>query len=192
MTFHSKTTEALATELEEFRKEYKKLGYKVSRKYDQWQKSAKESNKENAKGIVWLINNPDTPAQYEGMRAWLTREFGGEYKGVNAGGYHSDINQQAFSFNLSYEDERNLKFDINIKKFLDLALKHLEPNYGDVVSFSYGTGEYSGIHTLGWDTVKEKWMTFKTVYSLTRDEIYWDSFDEALDYAWSLALAIDD
>tara|TARA_R110000796_G_scaffold30122_1_gene80709 strand:+ start:1149 stop:1718 length:570 start_codon:yes stop_codon:yes gene_type:complete len=188
----TKTTEQLMEELTTLRSEYKKLGDKVLRKYNQWEKSAKSDNQSKVGSIEWLVNNPDTPAQYEGMKDWMVKNLGGEYNGVNASGYYQHINQQAFNFTLGYGDGRNGEYDETIKKFVNLVLPFLKPRQDNLVVFNYATGQHSGIKQIAWDVKKEVWTTFETCHSRDSNFNTWESLDDALDYAWKISLSIDD
>jgi len=179
-------------ELEDLGKEYKDLSDKIARKQKLWEKLKKDSNTKHFDDIEWLINNPGSPGQYEAMRKWIENNLGGDFKGVHASGYSSDINQQAFCFNLSFEGERKPEFDKNIKKFLSCALKYMKPCFQDAVAFQIGTGQYSGIHYLCYDPKIEKWFTVRMQYSRVKDRVEYEDFDEALDDAWIIALNIDD
>lgn len=176
-----KYTEA-KEELEELRNEYEKLGKKLRSKIKQVEKLELEVNKESLKSIKWLIQNPTKAGQYEAIREWVAKRYGGQYNGVSLSGYRANkdysVTVQAFDFCL-YNDVQVAKN--NFKDFLAECLDYITPIDGQII-FGYGTGEYSGSYKLGYDTERGVWYTFVTQWSRDKDFKDHTSLDDALDY----------
>jgi len=163
---------------------------KLIKKRDDIQLKANEPNFGN---IEWLVNNPNTPGHYEAMKKWAIEFFGGEYRGVQPSGYYPKINQQGFSFQVdpygcTSEDARK-----NIHKFADVVLPYLKANEGgEVVSFTYASGEYSGIFRIDYNVEDGSWYTSNMRYRNIQSVRKHDSLDTAIDFAITKSKQIDD
>lgn len=151
-----------------------------------------KENEPNFGNIEWLVNNPNTQGQYQAMKKWAVEFFGGEYRGVQANGYYHAINQQAFSFQVdpygcSTEDARK-----NIHKFADVVLPLLNASEGDVVSFTYASGEYSGMFRIDYNVIEGAWYTSNMRYRNIRSVLKHDSLDAAIDFAIAKSATIED
>jgi hypothetical protein len=175
---YEKELEALNT----LRKEYETLGESIQRKYKAVQKLELELNQKHLDDIKWLIQNPHKEGQYEALRKWIKTRYGGEYNGVHPSGYRHNkdhsVSVQAFDFCL-YNDHEIAKK--NFKDFLEECLDYITPIDGHVI-FDYGTGEYSGIHQLGYDVERGVWYTFVTRWGSAQNFKDHKSLDAALDY----------
>jgi hypothetical protein len=157
-----------------------------------------ERNKSNFGNIEWLINNPNSPGQYEAMRAWVVDRFGGEWMGVSPSGYYPQINQQSFSIILldrwreSDKADDSAQMVSNVKAFLDECLQFLKPNADGFVSFTYATGSHSGIFCLAFEPKAETWWTTNTRYGRMVSKAQHADLDAAIAAAQAIAVGVDD
>jgi len=157
-----------------------------------------ERNKGSFGDIEWLINNPNAPGQYEAMRAWVTEKFGGEWMGVHPSGYYPKISQQAFSIMLhdrwrdADEADDSAKKVANIKAFFAECLHMLKPNDDGYVSFTYTTGQHSGIFDLSYQPKTQTWWTTNTRYGRMVEKTQHDNLDAAIAAAQKIAAGVDD
>lgn len=189
------TPETLQAEIDELLVLRKKLDRKIQAKCNKLDSLLIERNRDNFGDFEWLLNNPDVPGQWEAMRDWVGSRFGDEYSGVLPSGYYRDINQQAFSISLGYEhedsDKRQQKI-ANVKAFLSEYVHMMKPSDGGFVSFTYATGQWSGIFDLAYRPDTETWWTTNVQYSRMVDKTQHDSLDAAIDAAIVIQAGIDD
>ena len=184
----------LEVEIESTRKEINKLKNKITRLCGKRDALLIEKNQDNFTDIEWLVNNPNTPGQWEAVREWLCSEYGGEYNGVTACGYYPSVNQQCFGFTFrTYGDEGRVERYIeNIKKFVKTVVPFLKPVEDGFVGFTYATGQYSGIFSIDYRTEDKTWWTSNTRYSRKNSEVQHASLDDAIAFAIAKAEEIDD
>jgi hypothetical protein len=170
-------------ELGSLKEQYRSLGEKITSLVQTVKELELALNKDKLGDIEWLIKNPTAEGQYEALRKWVKDQYGSEYAGVHPSGYRRNkdytILVQNFNFCLYQEDKENAKK--NFKHFVTNYLKYITP-IDDAVVFCYGTGQYSGIHQLGYDVDKDQWFTFVTRYSRDSDRVYHKNLDAVLDY----------
>jgi len=185
--------ERVDSEISIVREVIEKERAKLSKLIDKRERIFMEQNESNYRSIEWLVSNPNTPGHFEAMRKWMIAEFGGDYMGVTASGYYPKINQQAFGFMVTdWDGEVDDSYIDNIKKFSDKVLPLLKPSDGGYVSFTYATGEFSGIFSIDYCPKDKSWSTSNTVYGRTRDREQHNSLDDAIMFAIEKSRQIDD
>lgn len=152
-----------------------------------------KENDPNFGSIEWLVNNPNTPGHYEAMKKWVIEFFGGEYRGVQPDGYYHQINQQGFSFQVDPYGCTKEEARKNIHKFADVVLPYLLANEeGDFVSFTYASGQYSGMFRIDYNIEEASWYTSNMRYRNIQSVRKHDSLDAAIDFAITKSTTIDD
>jgi hypothetical protein len=185
------TVESLDAEIKDMNAQVEALYKKITRKSNKRDKLLIQANEHRFDDIEWLINNPTMPGQYEAMEAWLTKRFGREWMGVNASGYYPSINQQAFSLTLHDTDEVAKKVE-NIRAFFAECLQYFKAAEDGYVSFTYTTGEHSGIFQLAYRPDSKTWWTTNTRYHHMYDERKYPDLDAAIVGAQLIAKDITD
>ncbi len=141
--------------------------------------------------IEWLIDNPDAPGQYEALEKWLSTGYGGSrwLRGVKASGYNAnkDYSKTRQAFDLSLRDYSGcINTNLNdAEAFLESYIHLFKPLQDDeeYIRFSYGTGEYSGIHYVAYSLEKASWWTFRCQRSMEKDHLEHQSLRDALEFA---------
>jgi hypothetical protein len=201
-----KTLEEVTQQLEDLRKEYKKIGDKITRAHKVWEKMTEEANSVHFKDIEWLVRNPEQPGQYQALRDWMRKEYGGEYNGVHASGYTHDGNykntEQRFELSLKIYDynkkdheDREKLFKSNVRKFVSEVLPLLE--YRTTVASRWSDefpemkvhplqykSESSCLTYLFYQPEEDTWYKGTLTYSRWNVVKKFDSFEEALDHAF--------
>lgn len=190
------TIESLRSDIAALSKQAQDLGAVIAVKRAKMDRMVEKANKQNFDSIEWLINNPNTPGQYEAMKAWVTSRFGGEWMGVHPSGYYLEINQQAFSISLCDrwrdEDDDSVKKIANIKAFFAECLHMLMPREDGLVTFTYATGQYSGIFDLAYMPDTSTWWTTNTRYGRLVEKKQHKDLDAAISEALEIQAGVDD
>lgn len=188
------TIESLDLEIRELTKQQEQLERKIAAKLSKRDKMMIEANRKHFGNIEWLINNPDTPGQWQAMRDWLADRYGGEWMGVNASGYYPTINQQAFSITLSdrYGDGQISQKVENVRAFLAECLDYFKPKDDGFVSFTYTTGQHSGVFDLCYQPSEKTWWTTNTRYGCMVEKRRHADLDAAIRAAQAIAARVKD
>lgn len=194
MTTNVEKLEKAQTKENDLRADYKKLGKKLDRAIRAREKLEKLVNEESGSftDIEWLISNPLSSGQHEALQEYMKRYGEKEWtRGVRPAGYYANKDytetQQGFSFDLDKPDRVE-----TVERFLMDTIPYFKALSGDTVRFSYGTGQYSGIHQIGYKPEDKTWWTFRTQYSSDKDWMQHYSMAAALTYAAELSKRIED
>jgi hypothetical protein len=191
------TVESLDKDIADLSAQVDALHKKINRKYDKRQKMLLKQNQHHFGDIEWLINNPDTPGQYEALQTWVKSRFG-EFMGVHPSGYYPDISQQAFSIMLhdrwrNEDDGDDTEVMVtNAKAFLTECLGYFKPNSDGFVSFNYMIGEHSGVFQLSYRPETQSWWTRNIRYHHVREEREYPDLDAAILAAQEIARSVTD
>lgn len=191
-------------ELSVLRENQKRLLENITQLSELWTVLKTEINQDNLKSVEWLIQNPLEPGVHEATKEWFSRDYGGEYNGIQSWGYQIDEDRLPLQMSFRFELETYSAKDIEERRQLILKnIKHFVENYIDFLSPVADIDDINGISQIrvvpfnfqsdthhldmmGYEPMNKEWYWYTLGFGITRTMKKFATIEEAFDMMFSL------